>query len=224
MTPLNLDGHQNTHVDLDLCPSCQVIWFDQYESLRLEPSAVLQLFKLIGDRGTAAPKPLPATMWCPRCRARLAMTNDRMRNTPFRYFRCPKEHGRLTTFFDFLREKDFIRPLTPPQIEQLRASVQQVNCSNCGAPIDLVNDSICRHCGTPLSMIDLPQIQRMTAQLAQTVELGKQPVTVDPALLMMQLASEHHHIEMLSLGRSATRDTGVDLIAHGVGLIASWLL
>ena len=59
------------------------------------------------------------------------------RSTRFEYFRCPHDHGRLTTFFDFLKEKDFVRPLTPPQIAELRKNIQVVNCSNCGAPIDL---------------------------------------------------------------------------------------
>jgi len=57
------------------------------------------------------------------------------RSTRFEYLRCPHDHGRLTTFFDFLKEKDFVRPPTPAQIAKLRDSIQVVNCSNCGAPI-----------------------------------------------------------------------------------------
>ena len=59
------------------------------------------------------------------------------RATRFSYLHCPNDHGRLTTFFDFLREKDFIRPLTAEQLQELRQNVQTVNCSNCGAPIDV---------------------------------------------------------------------------------------
>src|SRR5688500_4784657 len=122
MASLTLDGHQGTRVDLDLCAPCHMIWFDRYESLRLMPGAVLQLFRLIGAAGHST-SPIPKQMTCPRCSTRLVKTNDRQRNTAFRYWRCAQEHGRLTTFFDFLREKDFIRPLSPPQIAELRRQV-----------------------------------------------------------------------------------------------------
>jgi hypothetical protein len=54
-----------------------------------------------------------------------------------------------------------VRPLSARQIAELRASVQTVNCSNCGAPIDLTLASACAHCSTPLSMLDLNQIEVM---------------------------------------------------------------
>ena len=81
--------------------------------------------------------PLATRLQCARCDLRLIDTHDRQRDTPFRYWRCGRRHGRFITFFDFLREKDFVRPLTPAQVAELRAQVRSVNCSNCGAPIDL---------------------------------------------------------------------------------------
>ena len=62
---------------------------------------------------------------CPRCKAQLRRTQDMQRATRFEYFRCPNDHGRLITFFDFLKEKDFVKPLTPAQIAELRKNVQQ---------------------------------------------------------------------------------------------------
>ena len=59
------------------------------------------------------------------------------RNTRFEYLRCPNGHGRLTTFVEFLKEKDFIRPLSARQIAELRESLQTINCSSCGAAVDL---------------------------------------------------------------------------------------
>ena len=54
--------------------------------------------------------------------------------------------------FDFLREKNFVRPLSADQLTALRQNVQSVNCSNCGAPIDLAKTSACGHCGSPLEV------------------------------------------------------------------------
>ena len=109
---------------------------------------------------------------CPRCKGRLRRTHDMQRATKFEYLSCPNAHGRLTTFFDFLREKDFIRPLTPQQIEELRRNVQSVNCANCGAPVDVTVGAACAHCGTPLSMLDLKQAEKLVAQL-QKAEIGR---------------------------------------------------
>jgi hypothetical protein len=103
----------------------------------LTPGSTLRVFKLIGDHAGRSHASEADTAKCPRCRARLRQTHDMQRATRFQYLRCPNGHGRLITFFDFLREKDFIRPLTAAQIADPRRNVQIVNCSKGGAPIDL---------------------------------------------------------------------------------------
>jgi hypothetical protein len=102
---------------------------------------------------------------CPVCQEKLLLTHDWQRNTPFTYWRCDKEHGRFIGFFDFLREKDYIRPLSPQQIAKLRENIQILNCHNCGAPIDLAKASSCEHCHSPLSMLDMQQPQQMLEAL-----------------------------------------------------------
>ena len=52
-------------------------------------------------------------------------------------------------------QKDFVRPLTPAQIAEVRKQVQNANCSNCGGPVDLSRASACAHCGSALSLLDL---------------------------------------------------------------------
>jgi len=110
---------------------------------------------------------------------RLVPATDRQRNTRFRYGRCPRGHGRFITFFDFLREKDFVRTLSAQQVAELRAQVQTVNCSNCGAPIDLAATSSCGHCGSPLSMLDMRQADALIAQLRAAATA---PAAVSPTL------------------------------------------
>jgi hypothetical protein len=179
MTAASLAGHLGTTVDIDLCHRCQVFWFDGYESLKLAPASVLTLFRIIGEGTAATRHPIGSTSVCPRCGMRLRPTHDLQRTTKFEYLRCPAGHGRLITFFDFLREKDFIRPLSPKQIEELRRNVQVVNCSNCGAPIDLSTGTACGHCGSPLSMLDLSQAETIVHQLR---EAARPATRVDPAL------------------------------------------
>ena len=115
-----VDGHMGREIEIDLCVPCQSIWFDARENLQLTPGATLGIFRVIGERVS---KPAPQERdiaKCPRCNAQLRRTKDMQRSTRFEYFRCPNEHGRLTTFFDFLKEKDFVKPLTPLQIAELR--------------------------------------------------------------------------------------------------------
>jgi len=223
MTALTLDGHLGTKVDLDLCAACQVIWFDRLESLRLSPGATLSLFRTIGERKQTSPPPLGDPLKCPRCDLRLLLTNDRQRNTPFRYRRCAREHGRLITFFDFLREKDFVRPLSARQIAELRASVQTVNCSNCGAPIDLAQASACAHCSTPLSMLDLNQIEVMAAHLRRADEASR---TIDP-MLPERMKREKEAVESLFAALRAdeggARPGSTGLVEMGLRLFSNWL-
>jgi hypothetical protein len=164
MNALTLEGHYQRPVVIDLCESCQAFWFDGLESLQLQPASVLELFRLVGKAGGVRAA-LSEGAACPRCRAGLAKTFDQQRNSRFEYLRCPAGHGRLTTFYNFLREKDFIRPLSTAQIEELRKNLRSINCSNCGAPVDLARGTACEHCKSPLSMLDVGQAEKLVAAL-----------------------------------------------------------
>jgi len=146
------------------------------------------------------------------------------RATRFEYLNCPNGHGRLISFFDFLREKDFIRPLTPQQIAELRENVGSVNCANCGGPVDLSKGAVCLHCGTPLSMLDMKQAEKLVAQLQKAEDRAHQPI--DPAL----------PIELLRARRETERAfagipdreiwfkdvTSTDLVGAGLTAVARW--
>jgi hypothetical protein len=190
MTTLTLEGHGGPDLAIDVCTSCQMFWFDKHESLQLTPGSTLKIFALMGEHAAAAKSAAGGALRCPRCAALLFSTHDRQGNTPFRYWRCNGGHGRLITFFDFLREKNFIRPLTAEQLKELRQNIQIINCSNCGAPIDLKADSVCPHCQSPISTLDLKQAENLVNQLRQATE----PKPIDPAL-PMQLARARREVE-----------------------------
>ena len=184
MTTQTLTGHLGTPVTIDLCLTCQAFWFDARESLQLAPRSTLALFRLIGEQAGVSRPRVDADdggALCPHCGLRLRPTQDRQRNTALTYQRCPRDHGRFTSFYDFLREKDFIRPLSAEQIAELRQHVQAVNCANCGASVDLTMRSACGHCGSALTMLDLKQAERLVNQLREA-DRSDQPV--DPALPM----------------------------------------
>jgi Zn-finger nucleic acid-binding protein len=150
--------------EVDVCRACRAFWFDRNENTRLSPGSTLTLFNLMAEHGPGG-APLPQSLACPRCRGRLALRHDmQQKGTRFEYWRCD-QHGHFITFLQFLKEKDFVRPLTPAQIADLRKNVQTVNCSNCGGAIDLVKQAVCPFCASPLSMIDMPQIAAHVQEL-----------------------------------------------------------
>ena len=174
------DGHLGRSVAIDICHACQSFWFDTRESVALSPGSTLALFRVIGEKLTRPQHTNSDLAKCPRCKGRLRRTQDMQRATRFEYLNCPNGHGRLISFFDFLREKDFIRPLTPQQITELRQSVGSVNCANCGGSVDLSKGAACSHCGTPLSMLDMRQAEKLVAQLQKAEDRAHQPI--DPTL------------------------------------------
>lgn len=224
MTTQTLDAHQGRTIEIDICGGCQAFWFDHYESLQLTPGATLRLFRAIGEQAAARRQPLSVVARCPRCQAHLAPTHDMQRNVGFQYLRCPNRHGRLITFFDFLREKNFIRPLSPEQLADLRKNIQTVNCSNCGGPVDLAKGSVCGHCRSPLSMLDMEQAGALIAQL-QDADSGSR--TIDPTLPMRL---EQARREVDAAFGAFDRQPGwfdhvssTDLVSAGLGAIARWL-
>jgi len=225
MTAHDLSARLGASLSIDLCASCQSLWFDGHESLQLSPSATLRLFEIIGDTAAISARHEPAPFAaCPRCGLRLHPVEDMQRSTRFRYGRCPRRHGRFITFFDFLREKNVIRPISASQRAELRAQLQTVNCANCGAPIDLAGDDACSHCGSPLSMLDIRQAAALIDQLKSA---NRELPQIDPAL-PVDLLRARREVEQ-AFARSSTGIawltdlTSTGSVAASVMALAKWL-
>ena len=223
MAALTLDGHTGAAITVDLCEACQAFWFDTHESLQLSPASTLKLFTRIGELSNGAKATISPVLHCPRCRARLLATHDRQRDTSFEYWRCGNGHGRFITSFNFLREKNFIKPLSASELEELRRNVQTVNCSNCGAPVDVMRGSACPHCGSALSMVDMKQAQTLVAQLREAA----MPKPIDP-LLPLNLAKARQEVEDVFAAydrndRWWSDASSSGLVEAGFAAIARWL-
>jgi hypothetical protein len=216
MTQQPLPGHYGRTVVLDLCHACGALWFDVDESLALTPGATLRLFAEIAKRqGDRRPRSESPT--CPRCRQRLVRTSDVQRTTRFSYWRCPADHGRFITFAEFLREKNFVRPLSAQELTELRASVKMIHCSSCGAPVDLERTSACSYCRAPVSVLDARQVETMVARLERAEDERK---TVDPAF-PLRLVADRLHVEQLF--RKLDRPSGWTTASAAPGLVEAGL-
>jgi hypothetical protein len=223
MTALVLPRKLLGEVTIDLCGGCQVLWFDSHESLQLTPGATLQLFAAIHEARPAERRPLPERMACPRCRFPLARTQDLQRTTRFTYYRCEAGHGRLTPFFQFLREKDFVRPLPPAELDRLKAHVRIVRCSSCGAPIDLERQTACSYCRAPIAILDPDAVRRTIAAL-QTQEAARGTVDIDTLVTaLLDARRERDRAELEAAAGTARTPLAVDLVDLGLSALAALL-
>jgi len=168
MREMRLEETYGRALTVDLCAACHGLWFDGSELLQLSAGSTIELFKSTSAVSTdSMPLPSSARMTCPRCTAPLEDGSDTQRGTRFHFARCPSGHGRFLTFFQFLRAKNFVRTLTPRELKTLREHIRQVNCSNCGAAIDVERGAVCHYCRTPVSMIDPRQLEVTVRELEQ---------------------------------------------------------
>jgi hypothetical protein len=221
MTDWTLDGRLGARLTIDVCIGCQAFWFDQHESLQLSPGSTLRLMKFIGEHSSTVKATLADVLRCPRCAGRLSLAHDMVRNMRFTYWTCKSVHGRFIGFFDFLKEKNFIRALSPQEMQQLKQNVQSVNCSNCGASIDLQVNSACPYCHSAISMLDMKQQQQMLAQLKEAAE----PRPVDPTLPLKLAQATAQTSALFQQDDTAWWEDArsSDLVQVGLKAVARWI-
>jgi Zn-finger nucleic acid-binding protein len=180
MRELRMEETYGRPLVVDVCTACHGLWLDGAELLQLSARSTIELFRTTSAAASASTAlPVSSRMTCPRCKARLVDGTDSQRGTRFHFARCPDGHGRFLTFFQFLLAKNFVRTLTPTELHALREHIRQINCSNCGAAVDVERGAVCGYCRTPVSMIDPRQLEVTVRELQET-EAKRQ--SVDPAL------------------------------------------
>jgi Zn-finger nucleic acid-binding protein len=172
-----LEGKLGVTLAINLCFPCHVLWLDRLESLQLSSRGTLDLFRALNEHHDDARNALRDRNVCPRCGRSLKLMHDIGRGGRFSYYRCP-EHGRLTPFSEFLKEKQFVRALTPAEQYRLSAEIKSVQCSSCGAPVDLSKGFVCDHCGSPLTVLDPEAVRRTLKELDEADAVRK---ALDPA-------------------------------------------
>ena len=168
MRAVPLEGHYGPKVPVDLCPHCNLVWFDEFESVRLSGLGWVTLLRemqaAVADAFTGA---LKAKLGCPRCNGTLKPVHNLTRFGRFASLECPGRHGHLQTFSLLLAERGMVRPLAHADWQALREESREPSCLNCGAGISPGTDR-CAHCESPLVAIDMPRL--MAALLIRHAE------------------------------------------------------
>lgn len=217
-------------IELDICYSCQGMWFDQQESLRLAPPAVVELFRIIHEHRTVGHQPLQPHLACPHCVRPLSRGFDVVRSGRYITYRCPQRHGRFSPFASFMVEKGFVRHMTPAEIHQLAQRVGAIYCTSCGAPVDIRKEHACPYCRAPLSLIDPDAVRKALEGYAQVKSSPAAAPRPDLADALIRLERDRTRAERERQQRAFTRSDGDDgggitgdLVAAGVALVCSLL-
>ncbi|WP_186293333.1 hypothetical protein [Chitinimonas sp. BJB300] len=178
-------------LELDICFDCQLIWFDQYESAQLTAAAVVGLFDRLHAQHEKASRhvTLSIKLGCLRCNDTLLSTQDVARGNHFSYYRCASGHGRLITFWHFLKEKQFVRDLTEVERKQLAVKVAQIRCNSCGAQVDVRNHSACNYCRAPFAVLDREAVAKALSEYRQGVAADR-PIQVGDEIIARERISE----------------------------------
>lgn len=157
MEPLPLEGHYGQQVPTDLCGRCHLVWFDEFESVRLSGMGWVRLLRRMQACAVSSPAaPLPA-VGCPRCDSALVAVQNRTRFGRFAALECPRRHGHLQSFSLLLAERGLVRPLAAADLRALAREKREPTCFNCGAGL-VAGAERCSHCDSPLVVIDLPRL------------------------------------------------------------------
>lgn len=216
--------------ELDICFSCQGLWFDRHENLKLTPAAVVELFRLLHEHRTDQHLPLQNTMRCPRCVQPLNKGFDVVRSGRYVTYRCAAQHGRFATFSSFMVEKGFVRHMTRPEIDDLAKRVGAIYCTSCGAPVDIRKDHACPYCRAAFSLIDPEAVVRAMEGYAQASSRALHPTAVDIGDALVALERDRARAERERQKQAFTSGGGGghelsitgDLLAAGVALV--WAL
>jgi hypothetical protein len=170
MTVLTLDSKLGQPLALDLCFACHGIWVDGSESQQMTPQSVLTLFSELHAHKDEPTQALKARMRCPRCPSDLVRGSDRTRSGEYVVYRCANRHGRFGTFSSFMVEKGFVRHLNPAEVKALAHEVKAIQCSSCGASVDLRHNDRCSHCGAAFALLDPAAVSEALAHFAQQAD------------------------------------------------------
>jgi Zn-finger nucleic acid-binding protein/DNA-directed RNA polymerase subunit RPC12/RpoP len=230
MDRLEMGGIYGADVELDLCFACHVLWLDNKESIQLSPKGTMDLFGVLHEHRDDPRHSLGNKLTCRRCKRRLSLNHDIGKAGRFSYYACPQKHGRLTPFSEFLKEKQFVRELSAMEQNRVRAELKHVQCSSCGAPVDLMKSFQCGHCGSPIAVLDADAVQKTLAQLEEADARRSGDPEAKEKRVRALVAMENLRATPENLWKHGPRvpvrsgDTGMDLLTASISALVSRLL
>ena len=159
MRRIALAGHYGSSVELDLCSSCNLVWFDGTETARLSGPGLLELIGRMAEACALPYQALRPGATCPRCAGRLEIVHNQSRWGHSVQLQCVRRHGAYQSFAEFLEEKGLLRPMSRVDRARLLRDRGRIDCVNCGAAIG-TGDERCPYCRSVPSLLDVARLAR----------------------------------------------------------------
>ena len=159
MQRIGLAGHYGANVELDVCGSCDLVWFDGTETARLNGPGLLELIGLMAASYDLPHQPLSAATRCPRCAGPVKTVHNQSRWGRSVQLQCLKRDGAYQSFAEFLEEKGLLRPMSRLDRAKLLQQRGRIDCVNCGAAIGK-DDERCPYCTSVPSLLDVARLAR----------------------------------------------------------------
>jgi predicted nucleic acid-binding Zn ribbon protein len=159
MLRVSLGGHYDSRVDLDLCQSCNLVWFDDVEMARLSGLGMLDLIGRMAEAYGLPFETLRPMVSCPRCQGKLTLAHNQSRWGPSVQLQCPKRDGAYQSFAQFLEGKGLLRPMSMADRAALLRDKGRIDCVNCGAAVG-IDDARCPYCESVPSLLDVARLAR----------------------------------------------------------------
>jgi hypothetical protein len=163
MATLDIEGHYDQRIDVDHCPTCHLIWFDDTEAVRLSGLGWVTLLSAVHASPPRAQQALPSPLPCPRCGAACKPIRNQSRFGRSGGEECARHHGYWQGYGQLLAERGLVRPLRRTDRPALARQRATLTCLNCGAqlPEDPRADR-CAWCASPVLVLD---VRRLVASL-----------------------------------------------------------
>lgn len=159
MRRVALAGHYGAAVELDLCVSCNLVWFDGSETARLSGPGLLELIGRMAEAYDLPFEPLRPDTRCPRCAGPVKIVHNQSRWGHSVQLQCLRRDGAYQSFAEFLEEKGLLRPMSRLDRARLLRDRGRIDCVNCGAAIG-ANDERCPFCTSVPSLLDIARLAR----------------------------------------------------------------
>jgi hypothetical protein len=172
MRALELAGHYKRDVEIDICETCSLIWFEGTESIKLAGPGIADLVRTIHTTlEHDISKTLAEALPCPACASPLNKVFNLSRFGRTQQWQCTQGHGYFQTFVLYLAEKGFVHKMGWHDLKQQLGSKRKLFCAGCGAALDDKPHDACPYCQSSVGVID-------PARLASAIDIQQAAPTL----------------------------------------------
>ena len=154
---LALQGHYGRALELDLCASCHLVWFDAIEGAHLAGTSLLALIGAMATAQTLAHTPLRPQLGCLRCSGPLRTVHNPSRFGASLQLECAHRHGAWQSFAQFLQQKGLVRPMSSADRHRALQRDGALHCVNCGGGL-AHDDTACSWCRSVPAVVDVARL------------------------------------------------------------------